>query len=195
MGLQVAALIELMRCSSYPFIVYMDSDVYLRRSPMHFAQIIDEHMRISPTDTEETLPLIVVSSDRAGDVNATGATNTGVMILRNHPRTLKLLLEWYHAPLINRARFSDLHSWPFDQGSFNWLVLPQYRDNVRIIPMLVWNSPEGEIARHLWGGMTDHTTIGFRRIEMLTNVLRGMLAEAIQPCIESRVVEPKRRTE
>ena len=135
------------------YVLYLDSDVYLRGRAHDILKLIEEQLGSGANrDTGE--PVVMVTRDQTGEKVAanTGSLNTGVVVVRRHPIANRLLNRWYFAPMTNRTLEMHSNKWPYDQGTFNVVVADEFAANIRIVPLLTMNSPQGHLARHLWGG-------------------------------------------
>ena len=92
--------------------------------------------------------------------------NTGVILVKNCETAKAILNEWWQVPLVypdyEKYRYDEL--W-FDQSCFNGVILPKYRDSIKLLPdYYLMNGHYGTFIRHLSGHQENYTAKELRKI-------------------------------
>ena len=149
--------------SSCTWLVFLDSDAYIREQILSVPQLLAT-LGAVPTSRAE----IVVGRERDVHVPASGgsgavafrtafALNTGVLFLRASNWTRDLLRGW--SSLQDTVCRGKLFRRQAEQKCFERLLSDQRRmlpagaeERILHVPMQAFNSPWGRYARHIWGG-------------------------------------------
>lgn len=130
----------------YDIVFFIDSD----------AVVFDMHLSIEKFLTKHNIPdsvSLIISQDCIDSKNCNpksnnDSVNTGVMIFKNTPRSIKLLDTWIAAPN-NELCEKNKYVHTREQACLHKIIeTNEFRDDIRIMPVKALNGIDGDFVRH-----------------------------------------------
>ncbi len=135
----------------YHFFVFIDSDAYFK----DMDKTVESFLQNEDNNNPETL-IYVAKDCKDKEICWTSGPNTGVIIVRNTPKTFELLDEWINAPKTDLCKF-----WKYrhtrEQGCLWELRNSKFSKEIRIVePAYKLGTHDGDWVVHLAATSGDY---------------------------------------